>query len=175
MGTHWQSVLTDPGSWFWWVGAGILAVIELTAGTFYLLMIALGFLAAGLARLSGASDEVQIGLAAVLALLAVVLLRTIKRRYRDQRGKRAMLTDSGNKDGIEVHGGRDPQRNPAENLDIGAAVYVDAWQGRRARAQYRGAEWNVALDEGVAALPGWYRIVRVEGICLILQSSRSEG
>jgi membrane protein implicated in regulation of membrane protease activity len=64
-----------PGGLFWWIGAGVLIVLELMSGTFYLLMIALGFVAAALARLSGANADVQFALAALVALAAVLLLR----------------------------------------------------------------------------------------------------
>lgn len=36
------------GQFFWWIGVGVFVVAELLTGTFYLLMIALGFLAGGL-------------------------------------------------------------------------------------------------------------------------------
>ena len=39
---------------FWWIGAGALVLLELMSGTFYLLMIALGFIAGGIAHLFGA-------------------------------------------------------------------------------------------------------------------------
>lgn len=41
------------GHLFWWVAVGVLVVAELLTGTFYLLMIALGFLAGGLLQLAG--------------------------------------------------------------------------------------------------------------------------
>lgn len=40
------------GHLFWWIGVGVLVVAELLTGTFYLLMIALGFLAGGLLPVS---------------------------------------------------------------------------------------------------------------------------
>ena len=36
----------SPGGLFWWIGAGVLVVLELMSGTFYLLMIAIGCVAA---------------------------------------------------------------------------------------------------------------------------------
>lgn len=141
--TLWHSVLNDPAVWFWWVGIGVLLVIELMAGTFYLLMLALGFLAAGLARLSGASDGAQGMTAAVVALIAILTLRFIKRRYHRSQP-------------LDVDE-REVQRDPAANLDIGAAIYVAHWEGRRARVSYRGAEWDATLSDEIvlaAVVPG---------------------
>ncbi|MDI7065517.1 hypothetical protein QMO17_30180, partial [Klebsiella pneumoniae] len=64
-----------PGGLFWWIGAGVLVVLELISGTFYLLMIALGCVAAAIAHIAGAAADLQFAIAAVVALAAVLLLR----------------------------------------------------------------------------------------------------
>ena len=87
-----------PGGLFWWIGAGVLIVLELMSGTFYLLMIALGFVAAGLSRIAGANPDVQFALAALVALAAVLLLR------RSRFGRRATRKAAAS--------------NPDVNLDI---------------------------------------------------------
>ena len=167
----------DPGVWFWWVGAGLLLIIELMSGTFYLLMIALGFLLAGLSRLFGASSGAQVLVAAVLALTAIVCVRIGKRLYRRRQQARGAL-------GVEdplitrmaVTGAS--QRDPSANLDIGASVWVDQWVNGRARVAYRGSQWDallgsVAVDnvmdsELPVSAPGWYHIHQIDGIRLVL-------
>nr|WP_174772090.1 NfeD family protein [Paraburkholderia sp. SG-MS1] len=136
---------------FWWIGAGVLVVLELTSGTFYLLMIALGFVAAALAHIAGAAADVQFAVAAVVALAAVVLLR----RSRFGRRKRAHAS-----------------RNPDVNLDIGQTLSVPAWHERRARATYRGAAWDVELAAGEPEDAQVYEITELRGSCLIVVASR---
>ena len=140
------------GELFWWIGTGALIVAELLTGTFYLLMIALGFVAGGVALLFGASIDVQLALAAVIALSAVVLLR------RSRFGRRAER--------------RDASRNPDVILDIGTILTVDAWQDRHARAQYRGAEWDVELAPGEREDAHFYEIAAVRGNCLIVAARK---
>lgn len=136
--------------WFWWIGAGVLIVLELMSGTFYLLMIALGFVAAALARLAGAPLPVQLAVAAIVALIAVVLLR----RSRFGRTQRA-----------------DAATNPDVNLDIGATLTVPEWHERRARTQYRGAAWDVELAPGEPDDARVYRVTALRGSCLVVVAS----
>ncbi|MGH8781266.1 NfeD family protein, partial [Paraburkholderia sp.] len=63
------------GALLWWGAAGVLIVLELLTGTFYLLMIALGVIAGGLAHWAGAPSHVQFGCAAAVAAIAVIVLR----------------------------------------------------------------------------------------------------
>lgn len=199
MDPQWLSVLSDPGAWFWWVGAGVLLVVELMSGTFYLLMIALGFLAAGVLRLGGGSGAAQVIAAAVLSALAVVAVRIAKRRYRRYRTLRARrrrpgaegdaanivdvavgagLEGGGIEGGIDgavrASGGSAAMHDPAANLDIGATVHVAHWLDRRARATYRGAQWDAVLIDGADDRPGWYRINRIEGIRLVLEPAKRQ-
>jgi membrane protein implicated in regulation of membrane protease activity len=136
--------------WFWWIGAGVLIVLELMSGTFYLLMIALGFIAAALARLAGAQLPVQLGVAALVALVAVALLR----RSRFGRNKRP-----------------EAAHNPDVNLDIGATLTVPEWHERRARTQYRGAAWDVELAPGEPEDARVYRVTALRGSCLVVVAS----
>ncbi|HYS65751.1 MAG TPA: NfeD family protein [Paraburkholderia sp.] len=139
-----------PGGWFWWVGAGVLVVLELISGTFYLLMIALGFVAAAIAHLMGAAADAQFALAAVVALAAVLLLR------RSGFGRRTR---------------KEASKNPDVNLDIGQTLNVPAWQGRRARVDYRGAAWDVELAEGEPEDAQVYEITEMRGSCLVVVAS----
>ncbi|MFM0051016.1 NfeD family protein [Caballeronia grimmiae] len=135
----------------WWIAAGVLIVTELFTGTFYLLMIALGLLAGGVAFAVGLALHVQLGVAALVALVAVVLLR----RSRFGSWKR-----------------RDASRDTAVNLDIGATVEVAQWHDRRARAMHRGAEWDVELAPGESEGARLYCITALEGSRLVVAAKR---
>lgn len=135
----------------WWIAAGALIVTELFTGTFYLLMIAVGLLAGGIAFAVGLALHVQMGVAALVALIAVVLLR----RSRFGSWKR-----------------RDASRDTAVNLDIGATVEVRHWHDGRARAMYRGAQWDVELAPGESEGARWYRITALEGSRLVVAARR---
>ncbi|MEX3932771.1 NfeD family protein [Paraburkholderia phymatum] len=134
---------------FWWVGAGVLIVLELMHGTFYLLMVALGFIAAAIARLAGADLPWQFGIAAVVALGAVLVLR--KSRYGRKTKTRA-----------------EAARNPDVNLDIGSTLTVPAWHDGRARTSYRGASWEVELSPGEPEDASLYEITALRGNCLVV-------
>jgi membrane protein implicated in regulation of membrane protease activity len=140
-----------PGGLFWWIGAGVLVVLELLSGTFYLLMIALGCVAAAIAHIAGAAVDVQFAIAAVVSLVAVLLLR----RSRFGRSKR-----------------KEASRNPDVNLDIGQTLSVPAWHERRARVNYRGAAWDVELAAGEPENAQSYEIVEMRGSCLIVSARR---
>ncbi|VWC24472.1 NfeD family protein [Burkholderia latens] len=135
------------GHLFWWVGVGVLVVAELLTGTFYLLMIALGFLAGGLLQLAGVAPHVQIGAAAAVAIVAMIVLR------RSGLGRKQK---------------RDTSTNPDVNLDIGATVTVDAWHDGHARVQYRGADWDVELATGERVDARVYQVSAVRGNSLVV-------
>jgi membrane protein implicated in regulation of membrane protease activity len=140
-----------PGGLFWWIGAGVLIVLELMSGSFYLLMVALGFVAGALMRIAGANADVQFAVAALVALAAVLLLR----RSRFGRRPRAVAA-----------------LNPDVNLDIGQTLAVTDWRDRRARANYRGAAWDVELAPGEPEDAKLYEISALEGSRLIVVASR---
>ncbi|MGI4856727.1 MAG: NfeD family protein [Janthinobacterium lividum] len=170
-------LVADPWSWLWWAGAGVLLIVELLSGTFYLLMIALGFAAGGLARLAGVAWSGQLVIAAVLALLAIAGVRGWRRRQRRQGARAGGVGEPAGDAGSRMPRGdvasgdaaRGAQAGAAMNLDIGASVYVMRWAGGRGRARYRGADWDVAPAPGVTESVGWYRIRQIDGICLILE------
>lgn len=134
--------------WMMWaIGAGVLVGLELFSGTFYLLMIAIGFGAGSLTALAQVDMPGQLLVAALVAAVATLLLR------RSRFGKTL----------------RPPaEANPDVNLDIGQSVSVPAWQDGAARVMYRGALWDVELAPGEAAAPGVYRIREVRGSRLIV-------
>ena len=138
----------SPSEFFWWIGAGVLIVAELLTGTFYLLMIALGFIAGALANLAGAGAAAQYTAAALVALAAVLALRRTRFGRRRQQ--------------------RDASANPDVNPDIGARLEVETWRDGRARVQYRGAEWDVELAPGARADARLYEIAAVRANRLIV-------
>lgn len=142
-----------PHGLFWWIGAGVLIVAELMTGTFYLLMIALGFLAGVLAYELGAPLDLQMVAAALVALVAVIALR------RSRFGRRRRMVDA--------------STDPGVNLDIGSIVPVAEWRDARARTMYRGAEWDVELAPGEPEDAHLYEIKAVRGSCLIVVARRS--
>lgn len=132
----------------WFAAAVILIIAEMATGTFYLLMIASGVLAGGVAAMLGLDVPLQTVVAAVVAVIAIGALR----RTRYGRLRR-----------------REPGTDPNVNLDIGQELDVGAWDGfGRARVPYRGADWTVELAPGSDPTPGRYRIVEVRGTTLIV-------
>ena len=126
----------------WLVAAGVLVILELFTGTFYLLMIAIGFAVGGIVALAGAGTPAQAIAAAIVGVLATGLL------HRSRFGHPART---------------DAQRDRNVNLDIGQRVTVPAWDNGRARVMYR-----VELGQGVAPHAGEFRIVEVHGSRLVV-------
>jgi membrane protein implicated in regulation of membrane protease activity len=134
----------------WLVLAGILVILELFTGTFYLLMIAIGLAAGALAALSGVSWPVQTIVAGVVGVIATGML------HRSRLGKPAKAN---------------PARDQNVNLDIGQRVTVPGWEDGKARVLYRGALWDVELGQGSRPEAGDFRIVEVQGSRLIVANS----
>jgi membrane protein implicated in regulation of membrane protease activity len=140
--------------WMGWLAtAGVLVILELFTGTFYLLMIAIGLAVGGLAALAGAGLPAQAIAAGAVGVVATGVL------HRSRFGR------SG--DAARRHATRD--RNV--NLDIGEHVTVPAWENGRARVMYRGALWDVELGQGATARAGDFRIVEVLGSRLVVANA----
>ena len=136
-------------STFWWVLAGATVALELVTGTFYLLMISVGLVAAAVSVYFGASAVVQLMVAAVVSGGAVVAWRSYKLRVP------AVLPAS---------------ENPDVNLDVGETVHVDAWDADgHSSVKYRGANWGATLAPGSPAVAGQYQIVEVVGSRLVVK------
>jgi membrane protein implicated in regulation of membrane protease activity len=141
--THWMT---------WLVPAGFLVILEVFSGTFYLLMVAIGFGAGGLAAWLGASDTWQVVAAAVVGVAATYALRNSK------YGK--------------IHK-TDAARDPNVNLDIGQILSIDEWKNNEnqqyvARVMYRGAMWDVELEHSAEPRPGLFVIREIQGSRLIV-------
>jgi membrane protein implicated in regulation of membrane protease activity len=131
----------------WFVVAGALVILEMFTGTFYLLMIAIGLAAGGVAALAGATGAVQLVVGALVGTAATVGL------HRSRFGKMNRTEAS---------------RDVNVNLDIGETVAVTEWKDGSARVMYRGAMWDVDLEAGAAAQPGSFIIREVRGNRLIV-------
>jgi membrane protein implicated in regulation of membrane protease activity len=141
----------------WMLTAGVLIVLEMFTGTFYLLMVAIGLAAGGLAAVAGAGGPLQLVLASIVGVLATFALR------RSKLG-RVSRTDAA--------------RDPNVNLDIGQTVSVSEWQSagggmHTARAMYRGAMWDVELQEGAQVQAGRFVIREIRGSRLIVGDNGS--
>lgn len=136
-------------STIWWLLAGSMVGIELVTGTFYLLMLAVGLVAAAISAHLGVAPAIQITTAAVVGAGAVLVLR----RYRQTRPKAAPA--SANRD---------------VNLDIGGTVMVDGWRpDGTSTVKYRGASWTVSAVPGDPLLTGPHQVVEVVGSCLVVR------
>lgn len=143
----------------WFAVACVLIILEMATGTFYLLMIAIGTAAGGIAALSGASGTWQCIVAAVLAAISTFALR---------------LSRFGKSENL------DASRDPGVNLDIGQTLEVAEWRNvagaaSTARVMYRGALWDVELASGGTAVAGQFRIQEVQGNRLIVINNNAAG
>ncbi|URF05813.1 NfeD family protein [Cupriavidus campinensis] len=134
--------------YIWFAAAVVLVIAEMATGTFYLLMIAVGVAAGGVAALAGLGVPAQTVTAALVAIACITALR--RTRYGTLRRGTAST-------------------DPDVNLDIGQELDVSAWgPNGRARVPYRGADWTVELAPDTEPLPGRFRIVEVRGTTLIV-------
>jgi membrane protein implicated in regulation of membrane protease activity len=134
----------------WLVMAGVLVVFELFTGTFYVLMIAIGMAFGAIAAALGFGLPVQILVAAVVGVLATGIL------HRSRLGRPLR---------------QDASRDPNVNIDIGQTIRVDTWTDTKARAMYRGAQWDVDLAPGASAGSGDFKIVEIRGSRLVVANA----
>ena len=132
----------------WWILTALLVVAELATGTFFLLMLGIGALAAALTAHLGASFSAQLIVAALSGGGAVAVWHHHRKRQP-----------------AAPH----VQENPNALLDIGSRVKVEAWQeDGTARVSYRGAAWGVRWIGAGAPQTGELVIRRIEDNCLLL-------
>ncbi len=134
--------MTDAG--VWWLLAGGAIVLELITGTFYLLMVAIGMVAAAVSAYAGLSMTTQLVVAAMVGGGAVVGW------YFKRENSPKPLDASANRD---------------VNLDIGEEVSVAAWRADgTCSVKFRGANWAaVAARQQDASSIGRFRIIAVHG------------
>jgi membrane protein implicated in regulation of membrane protease activity len=134
--------------WVWWVAAMVLVIAEMLTGTFYLLAVASGLAAAGLAAYVGAAWGTQAAVAALLCSASVAGIF----RWKQQHAK--------------------PHEQANLAYDIGQSVHIVRWSDdRHARVTYRGAEWDAELAKSAphdSARQKW-RIREIVGSLLIIE------
>ena len=138
----------------WFIGAGVLIVLELMTGTFYLLAVSVCLLAGGLVALVSGNVPLQFVVAGIVGLIAGYFA------YRKT-----------------LHSKSQPEKNSNVLLDIGQNIVVDKWNEmpggiNQARVSYRGALWDVELDFGIEAQPGVFFITEIRGNCLIVGKTK---
>jgi membrane protein implicated in regulation of membrane protease activity len=106
---------------WWWILAAVLVGVELTSGTFYLLVYGIAAAAAGVAAWLGLGVVVQLLTAAAIAVLGTLALRNWKRSTAHPE---ATLQD----------------------MDLGRLVQVESWQDGRGQVRYRGALWDAEAE-----------------------------
>lgn len=139
----------------WFAIACVLIGLEMASGTFYLLMIAIGAAAGGVAALLGLDGMSQCIVAAAVAAIATFGLR------RSRFGKQPVV---------------DANRDPNVNLDVGESLEVIDWHvmagaPATARARYRGALWDIELEEGGNPVAGVFVIREARGNRLIVSNA----
>lgn len=148
--------MTADLSMVWWVATGLLIALELWTGTVYLLLLALGAAAGGIAAWWGAAPAWQIACAALIGGGTTALWHL----------QRARTAQSISREGTD--GG---------SLDLGQTVQVTHWAADgTARIQYRGSVWTarqapLATDTAFPATshgPGAHQIVGIEGNILLI-------
>lgn len=134
--------------WFWFGVAALFLLLEMATGTFYLLLVALGLAASGMAAYAGLSLVWQIVSGLVVSLIGLGVLH----RYRQSKGHVPT------------------QSNPNVVQDIGRSVMVDAWdENGQASVVYRGSNWSARIDADQPVQPGEHYIHAVQGLTLILR------
>lgn len=132
----------------WWIAAGALVAVELMTGTFYLLMLAIGVVAAAITAHTGASLTNQMVVGALVGGLAAVLWRS----YRLKNPAHAKASEA------------------TQQMDVGETVLVQAWDEQGlTRVQYRGADWTALPAPGQDMALGPYRIQAINGNRLVLE------
>lgn len=130
-------------STIWWLLAGVAAGLELFSGTFFLLMIALGMVAAALAAHAGAGFALQLVSAAVVGSAALVAWYLVRKRRQSIPSVDALHSAS---------------------LDVGEVVYIEEWlPDGTARVKYRGAQWSAIQQPGLTQQTGTHRVVELVG------------
>lgn len=105
----------------WWILAAVLVAVELTSGTFYLLVYGIAAVVAGLAAWFGAGVTAQLLIAAVIAAAGTLALRHWSRSTAHPE-------------------------STVQDMDIGQPVQIESWQDGRGQVKYRGALWDAEAE-----------------------------
>jgi len=127
----------------WWIVAAVLVAVELTSGTFYLLVYGIAAVVAGLAAWFGAGVTAQLLIAAVIAAVGTLALRHWSRSTAHPE-------------------------STVQDMDIGQPVQVESWQGGRGQVKYRGALWDAEAESASTDSAQPLLIRAVKGNTLVL-------
>ena len=136
----------------WFVIAAFALILELFSGTFVLLLICLGAIAAGVASWLQLDIIIQLALLAIIPVIGIFVLKRMGKFHL-----------------------RNPLASEADsnlNLDIGKSVFVERWDDERrlALVKFRGAQWQAKpADNYEKLISGKHRIIAIRGISLIIE------
>ena len=134
---------------YWFVVALVLLGLEMTTGTFYLLVVSIAMAVGGVSALFGGSIIWQLTLCALTIIAGTILLR---------RWKKTQV--------------REP---PGAALDVGQPVQVLTWrEDGTARVTYRGAEWDAEPESADMPRSGSFYIKSVRGSTLVLTHQKPQ-
>ncbi|MGA9165225.1 MAG: NfeD family protein [Thiobacillus sp.] len=128
---------------WWWIVAAVLVGVELTSGTFYLLVYGVAAAAAGVVAWLGAGMVVQLLTAAVIAVLGTLALRHWKRSTEHPESS-------------------------VQDMDIGQPVHLESWQDGHGQVKYRGALWDAEAESASVDSTRPLIIRAVKGNTLVL-------
>jgi len=142
-------VVTISALWVWMGIAALALVGELLSGTFYLLIVAVGMVTAGII----AGFNLELGWQLLGCVAGIGACTFILRKF-----------------GILRKDKQPVQSNANVNLDIGQHVQVTQWNElRQTTVTYRGAVWQAQLQAGFPPQTGLHAIAEIRGSMLILQ------
>jgi membrane protein implicated in regulation of membrane protease activity len=127
----------------WWIVAAVLVAVELTSGTFYLLVYGIAAVVAGLAAWLGAGTTAQLLIAAVIAAVGTLALRHWSRSTAHPE-------------------------STVQDMDIGQPVQIESWQDGRGQVKYRGALWQAEAESASTDCAQPLVIRAVKGNILVL-------
>ncbi len=136
--------------YLWWIAAGVLVVAEIMTGTFYILMVAVGCAAGGIAGFLGLDVTIQTLIGVIVGLVALFAWHRFRRRTHPR------AVESG--------------KNPDLHLDLGATIEVQHWVEGHARVNYRGSQWDAVPEHPQAPETGKLIVKAVRGSTLVLGS-----
>ena len=135
-------------STLWWLATGAVIVAELLTGTFYLLMVALGLLAAAISAHLGLPIAAQMVMVAVVGGGAVVACYLFKKKRPGDPSARA---------------------DRSVNLDVGETILIESWNpDGTSLVRYRGAQWTAVHRAGVTPSTGMHRVSELVGSRLLV-------
>lgn len=151
-----MNISFDSGG-MWSFAIGLLIIVELLSGTFFLLILAFGALAGFLCAIFDLSLAAQMFGAILVVLIGLFFIW----HYKYKRTKALVMLIK--KEGIE---------NDFMGFDLGKPLFVEKWDATgHARARYRGSEWFVRYLEnkrGRVPAKGWFLIRGIDGITLLV-------